>query len=159
MSPRCPELRLLDKTRPLAFRAYFFLVAALRSHSYHKDCFGGSQAAPCMHLMALMECVLEMVPDPMTGDRRFFETFSFLPPLDDAAIAKQVDYIIRQGWIPALEFANAELAYVKNDSTIRFGGSAPCGYYDNRCRFFYASVNSGLLRLYSKRASSRSGAA
>ena len=87
-----------------------------------------------MHLMALKECVLEMVPDPMTGDRRFFETFSFLPPLDDSAIAKQVDYIIRQGWIPALEFANAELAYVKNDSTIRFGGSAPCGYYDNRCK-------------------------
>ena len=68
----------------------------------------------------------------MCAARRFFETFSFLPPLDDAAIAKQVDYIIRQGWIPALEFAEAELAYVKNDSTIRFGGSAPCGYYDNR---------------------------
>ncbi|CAK0780896.1 Ribulose bisphosphate carboxylase small subunit 1A, chloroplastic [Coccomyxa viridis] len=65
-------------------------------------------------------------------NNKFFETFSFLPPLDDAAIAKQVDYIIRQGWIPALEFAEAELAYVKNDSTIRFGGSAPCGYYDNR---------------------------
>ena len=64
--------------------------------------------------------------------RRFFETFSFLPPLDDSAIAKQVDYIIRQGWIPALEFADAEHAYVKNDSTIRFGGGAPCNYYDNR---------------------------
>ena len=70
--------------------------------------------------------------DGVCGARRFFETFSFLPPLDDAAIAKQVDYIIRQGWIPALEFAEADLAYVKNDSTIRFGGSAPCGYYDNR---------------------------
>ena len=68
----------------------------------------------------------------MTTCCRFFETFSFLPPLDAAAIAKQVDYIIRQGWIPALEFADAEHAYVKNDSTIRFGGSAPCGYYDNR---------------------------
>jgi len=63
---------------------------------------------------------------------RFFETFSFLPPLDDSQIAKQVDYIIRQGWIPALEFADAEFAYVKNDSTIRMGGSATCNYYDNR---------------------------
>ena len=71
----------------------------------------------------------------MCAARRFFETFSFLPPLDDSAIAKQVDYIIRQGWIPCLEFAEAEHAYVQNDSTIRFGGSAPCGYYDNRCGF------------------------
>ena len=69
---------------------------------------------------------------PMTTLCRFFETFSFLPPLDDAAISKQVDYIIRQGWIPCLEFADADHAYVKNDSTIRFGGSAPCNYYDNR---------------------------
>jgi hypothetical protein len=68
----------------------------------------------------------------MTTFCRFFETFSFLPPLDDAAISKQVDYIIRQGWIPCLEFADADHAYVKNDSTIRFGGSAPCNYYDNR---------------------------
>ena len=112
-----------------------------------------------MHLMALMECVLEMVPDPMTGDRRFFETFSFLPPLDDAAIAKQVDYIIRQGWIPAREFADAEHAYVKNDSTIRFGGSAPCGYNDNRCRFFMHLLILAFCCLYAKRASSRSGAA
>ena len=71
-------------------------------------------------------------PDPHSVICRFFETFSFLPPLDDAAIAKQVDYIIRQGWIPALEFADVEHAYVKNDSTIRFGGSGPCNYYDNR---------------------------
>jgi hypothetical protein len=68
----------------------------------------------------------------MTASCRFFETFSYLPPLDDAAISKQVDYIIRQGWIPCLEFADADHAYVKNDSTIRFGGSAPCNYYDNR---------------------------
>ncbi len=68
----------------------------------------------------------------MTTCCRFFETFSFLPPLDDSQIAKQVDYIIRQGWIPALEFADAEFAYVKNDSTIRMGGSATCNYYDNR---------------------------
>lgn len=64
---------------------------------------------------------------------RFFETFSYLPPLSDDAVAKQVDYVIRQGWIPCLEFSNAESAYVKNVNNVRFVGSASCGYYDNRC--------------------------
>ncbi|EIE24034.1 chloroplast ribulose 1,5-bisphosphate carboxylase/oxygenase small subunit [Coccomyxa subellipsoidea C-169] len=66
-------------------------------------------------------------------DNKFFETFSYLPPLTDDQIAKQVDYIIRQGWTPALEFSNAESAYVKDVANIRFtGGSASCNYYDNR---------------------------
>jgi ribulose-bisphosphate carboxylase small chain len=65
---------------------------------------------------------------------RFFETFSYLPPLTDDQIAKQVDYIIRSGWTPCLEFSNAENAYVKDIANIRFtGGSASCNYYDNRC--------------------------
>ena len=29
-----------------------------------------------------------------------FETLSYLPPLNADAIAKQVDYILRNGWIP-----------------------------------------------------------
>jgi ribulose-bisphosphate carboxylase small chain len=36
---------------------------------------------------------------------RRFETFSFLPPLSDAQIAKQVQYILDQGYIPAIEFS------------------------------------------------------
>lgn len=67
---------------------------------------------------------------------RFFETFSYLPPLTDDQISKQVDYIIRQGWIPCLEFsAGASDAYIKDISNIRFSGKTPCGpgYYDNRC--------------------------
>ncbi len=64
---------------------------------------------------------------------RFFETFSYLPPLTDDQIAKQVDYIIRQGWTPCLEFSRPEGAYVKDYANIRYGGSANCGYYDNRC--------------------------
>ena len=27
-----------------------------------------------------------------------FETFSFLPPLTDAEISRQVDYIVNNGW-------------------------------------------------------------
>jgi ribulose-bisphosphate carboxylase small chain len=33
---------------------------------------------------------------------RFFETFSYLPPLSDEQIAKQVDYIVNNGWVPTL---------------------------------------------------------
>ena len=36
---------------------------------------------------------------------RRFETLSYLPPLSDAQIAKQVQYILDQGFIPAVEFS------------------------------------------------------
>ena len=39
-----------------------------------------------------------------------FETFSFLPPLTDAEITKQVEYITRNGWTPCLEFAEPSQA-------------------------------------------------
>ena len=35
---------------------------------------------------------------------RRYETLSYLPPLTDAQIAKQIQYIIEQGYIPAIEF-------------------------------------------------------
>ena len=61
---------------------------------------------------------------------RFFETFSYLPPLSDAEISKQVDYITRNGWVPALEFADPEHAYVSNENTVRMQTTS--GYQDNR---------------------------
>jgi ribulose-bisphosphate carboxylase small chain len=63
-------------------------------------------------------------------NNKFFETFSFLPPLSDDDITKQVDYIVRNGWTPCLEFANAELAYVSNENCSRFNRTS--GYQDNR---------------------------
>ena len=33
-----------------------------------------------------------------------FETFSFLPPLSDAEISKQVQYLLNNGWTPCIEF-------------------------------------------------------
>lgn len=33
-----------------------------------------------------------------------FETLSYLPPLSDESIAKEIDYMLRKGWIPCLEF-------------------------------------------------------
>ncbi|WP_218080774.1 ribulose bisphosphate carboxylase small subunit [Anthocerotibacter panamensis] len=35
---------------------------------------------------------------------RRYETFSYLPPLTDAQIAKQIQYILDKGYIPAVEF-------------------------------------------------------
>ncbi len=35
---------------------------------------------------------------------RRYETLSYLPPLTDAQIARQVDYILNNGYYPAVEF-------------------------------------------------------
>ncbi|MBA3922323.1 MAG: ribulose bisphosphate carboxylase small subunit [Nostocaceae cyanobacterium] len=35
---------------------------------------------------------------------RHYETLSYLPPLTDAQISKQIQYILNQGYIPAVEF-------------------------------------------------------
>jgi ribulose-bisphosphate carboxylase small chain len=37
---------------------------------------------------------------------RRFETFSYLPPLSDDQIARQVQYILDQGYIPGVEFSD-----------------------------------------------------
>ncbi|MBM0742903.1 ribulose bisphosphate carboxylase small subunit [Phormidium sp. CLA17] len=45
---------------------------------------------------------------------RRYETFSYLPPLTDAQIARQIQYTIDQGFHPAVEFnedSNAETYY------------------------------------------------
>jgi ribulose-bisphosphate carboxylase small chain len=36
---------------------------------------------------------------------RRFETFSYLPPLSDAQISKQLQYMLDQGYIPGVEFS------------------------------------------------------
>jgi len=54
-----------------------------------------------------------------------FETFSYLPDLTDDQIAKQVDYMIKQGLIPCLEFDT------NPDGASRVNNRSP-GYYDGR---------------------------
>jgi len=66
-------------------------------------------------------------------NNKFFETFSYLPPLSDGEISKQVDYIVNNGFIPSLEFAQPYEAYVSSESCIRFGGTGvSSNYADNR---------------------------
>ena len=42
---------------------------------------------------------------------RKFETFSYLPTMDAAAIRRQVEYIISRGWNPAIEHTEPENAF------------------------------------------------
>ena len=42
---------------------------------------------------------------------RKFETFSYLPTMEAAAIRKQVEYIISKGWNPAIEHTEPENAF------------------------------------------------
>ena len=39
----------------------------------------------------------------LLNTNRMFETFSFLPPLSDADLTKQVQYLLNNGWTPCLE--------------------------------------------------------
>ena len=42
---------------------------------------------------------------------RKFETFSYLPALDAERIRKQVEYIVKKGWNPAIEHSEPENAF------------------------------------------------
>eukprot|EP00878_Enallax_costatus_P000330 GHUV01000407.1.p1 GENE.GHUV01000407.1~~GHUV01000407.1.p1 ORF type:complete len:184 (+),score=40.76 GHUV01000407.1:55-552(+) len=64
-------------------------------------------------------------------NNKMFETFSYLPPLSDDQIARQVDYIVNNGYTPCLEFSMPEDAYVSSGSSIRFG-AVSANYFDNR---------------------------
>ena len=42
---------------------------------------------------------------------RKFETFSYLPAMDAANIRKQVEYLVKKGWNPAIEHTEPENAF------------------------------------------------
>ncbi|CAI0552890.1 unnamed protein product [Linum tenue] len=57
-------------------------------------------------------------------DNKKFETLSYLPPLSQDSVAKEIDYMIKKGWIPCLEFDEVGYVYREN--------SRMPGYYDGR---------------------------
>ncbi|EEH51529.1 uncharacterized protein MICPUCDRAFT_37117 [Micromonas pusilla CCMP1545] len=65
-------------------------------------------------------------------NNKFFETFSFLPPLSDQEIARQVQYLINNGWAPCIEFEGAGKAYCDTHGWSGLDSSVNAGYYDNR---------------------------
>jgi ribulose-bisphosphate carboxylase small chain len=68
-----------------------------------------------------------------TDGAEFFETFSYLPPLDDDALMRQIDYMIRNAWVPCIEFEDAERAFTDSHGRINsLDSSVQSGYYDNR---------------------------
>lgn len=64
-------------------------------------------------------------PSLQPTNNKFFETFSFLPPLSSDQIARQVDYIVNNGWTPCLEISDADSAYTSNDNCVRLNGCTP----------------------------------
>jgi len=111
--------RLLGKAAPVAVRP----VAAPLKQA--KNTF----AARTVSNGSIQKTTAMQVWTPINN--KMFETFSFLPPLTDAEISRQVDYIVRNGWTPCLEFSGADTAYASNENCIRMQHTT-CLYYDNR---------------------------
>ncbi|KAL6187958.1 hypothetical protein ACLB2K_039353 [Fragaria x ananassa] len=61
---------------------------------------------------------------PPVGLKKF-ETLSYLPPLSVESLAKEVEYLLRNKWIPCLEFE------LEHGFVYREHGNSP-GYYDGR---------------------------
>ncbi|KAL1815388.1 hypothetical protein ACET3Z_017962 [Daucus carota] len=58
-------------------------------------------------------------------NRKKFETLSYLPPLSPESLAKEIDYLLRMGWVPCLEFE------LEHGFVYRENHRSP-GYYDGR---------------------------
>ncbi|CAJ2665994.1 unnamed protein product [Trifolium pratense] len=61
---------------------------------------------------------------PPIGKKKF-ETLSYLPPLTEEQLLKEVEYLIRKGWVPCVEF-ELEKGFVYREHN-----NSP-GYYDGR---------------------------
>ncbi|KAL2329499.1 hypothetical protein Fmac_017080 [Flemingia macrophylla] len=61
---------------------------------------------------------------PPLGKKKF-ETLSYLPPLSREQLLKEIDYLLRNGWIPCLEFE------LEHGFVYRENHRSP-GYYDGR---------------------------
>lgn len=58
----------------------------------------GSAAPLARTPLARPLCLNPAALPPLPLPSRFFETFSYLPPMTDAEISRQVDYIVGNGW-------------------------------------------------------------
>nr|AAA33035.1 ribulose-1-5-bisphosphate carboxylase [Mesembryanthemum crystallinum] len=61
---------------------------------------------------------------PPLGKKKF-ETLSYLPPLSEESLMKEVQYLLNNGWVPCLEFEPT------HGFVYREHGNTP-GYYDGR---------------------------
>nr|XP_034893086.1 ribulose bisphosphate carboxylase small chain, chloroplastic-like [Populus alba] len=49
-----------------------------------------------------------------------FEALSYLTPLSDDSIAKEIDYMMKKGWIPCLEFDDAGSMHREHSRILRW---------------------------------------
>merc|ERR1711924_166129 len=60
-----------------------------------------------------------------------YECLSYLPPLSDDEISRQIDYLVSNGWAPCIEFASQEEADTNQPSSPALlstrTGTGPCG--------------------------------
>ncbi|KAL9666634.1 hypothetical protein QQ045_000969 [Rhodiola kirilowii] len=61
---------------------------------------------------------------PPVGLKKY-ESLSYLPPLTEAGLAKEIDYLLRNNWVPCLEFE------LEHPFVYREHNNSP-GYYDGR---------------------------
>jgi len=77
-----------------------------------------------------------LLPDAMGHNIRYIRedlaAFSFLPPLSEAEIARQVGYLLRNNWTPTIEFEDQEHAYCDTHGWSGLDSSINSLYYDNR---------------------------
>merc|ERR1711907_457066 len=64
-------------------------------------------------------------------NNKFFETFSYLPPMSDQDIEKQIMYMVQNGYTPCLEFAEPDCAFTPDHGAFMDARSS-AGYYENR---------------------------
>jgi ribulose-bisphosphate carboxylase small chain len=57
-----------------------------------------------------MSEILDFKSSLRDPESRKFETFSYLPPMDNDQIKSQVEYIVAQGWNPGIEHTEPENA-------------------------------------------------
>ncbi|XP_044506884.1 ribulose bisphosphate carboxylase small subunit, chloroplastic-like [Mangifera indica] len=68
-----------------------------------------------------VQCMLVWPP---LGKKKF-ETLSYLPPLNEQALLKEISYLLRSGWVPCIEFE------LEHGFVYRENHRSP-GYYDGR---------------------------
>uniref|UniRef100_UPI001C95C8E3 ribulose bisphosphate carboxylase small subunit n=1 Tax=Klebsiella pneumoniae TaxID=573 RepID=UPI001C95C8E3 len=61
---------------------------------------------------------------PPIGKKKF-ETLSYLPPLSNESLLKEIQYLLNKGWVPCLEFE------LEHGFVYRENARSP-GYYDGR---------------------------
>ncbi|KAJ6355440.1 hypothetical protein OIU77_005934 [Salix suchowensis] len=88
-----------------------FAFPAVAGCGYH-----GLKALPTKQLFPTKNSVARRSKTVSNGSKTFcmktwnpinnkkFEVLSYLPPLTDDSIAKEIDYMMKKGWIPCLEF-------------------------------------------------------